>query len=143
MNTARNLIATHSPTNLFGQRSVLLELAHTAMHPSLDAKNQVLASKFLIRQLLERLRDTRAPFSQVKVYLDVFYKVRKMGLIKAELTGHSERKRDNFEEEFELINYIRTRRSTRDQDWTSYHSNEELLTNRLRWKIVEYLKYLS
>ena len=136
---------TTSPTthNLFEERSVLLELAHTAMHPSLDAKNRALASRFLIRQLLERLRDPRAPFSQVKVYLDVFHKVSIMGLIKAEDLGHPLRQRDNFDEEFEVINYIRTRRNTREKEWTSYHSNEELLTNRLRWKVVEFLKYLS
>ena len=89
MNTAIKFTENNdSPTNLFEQRSVLLELAHTAMHPSLDAKNRVLASRFLIRQLLERLRDPRAPFSQVKIYLDVFHKVLAMELIKTDLTGH-------------------------------------------------------
>ncbi len=143
MNSAINLEEMNteiSPTSLFEQRTVLLELANTAMHPSLGAENRILASRFLTRQLLERLRDPRAPFSQVKVYLDVFSKVLAMGLIKTE---HEKRSRDNFEEEFEVINYIRTRRNTREKDWTSYHSNEELLTNRLRWKVVEFLKYLS
>ncbi|MFT6067797.1 MAG: hypothetical protein ACJAT2_001140 [Bacteriovoracaceae bacterium] len=134
---------SHSPSSLFSERSTLLELATTAMHPSLDEKNRALASRFLMKQLLGKLKDPTAPFSQVKVYLDVFKKVSEMGLIKADQTGHQIRTRDNFENEFRLLTLIRNRRNTKQEEWGTYHSNEELVTNRLRWKIVEFLKYLT
>lgn len=138
-----NLRGNHSPSSLFTERSTLLELATTAMHPSLDEKNRALASRFLLNQLLRKLKDPRAPFSQVRVYLDVFQKVSEMGLIKADQTGHAKRGRDNFENEFKLLTLIRNRRNTKQEEWGSFHSNEELVSNRLRWKIVEFLKYLS
>jgi hypothetical protein len=148
MNTAtKNLTndvrGNHSPSSLFSERSTLLELAMTAMHPSLDEKNKVLASRFLIVQLLRKLKDPSASFSQVRVYLDVFKKVSEMGLIKTDQTGHEIRSNDNFENEFKQLTLIRNRRHTKQEEWGTYHSNEELVSNRLRWKIVELLKNLS
>jgi hypothetical protein len=138
-----NLRGTHSPSSLFSERSTLLELATTAMHPSLDEKNRALASRFLIRQLLGKLKDPRAPFPQVRIYLDVFEKVSEMGLIKPDQTAHDAGPRDNFINEFKLLTLIRNRRNTKQEEWGTSHSNEELVANRLRWKIVQFLKYLD
>ncbi len=141
--TINNARGTHSPSSLFAERSTLLELATTAMHPSLEPKNRALASRFLMKQLLGKLRDPAAPFAQVKVYLDVFKKLSEMGHIKTDQTGHQINSFDSFENEYKLLTLIRNRRNTKQEEWGTYHSNEELVTNRLRWKIVEFLKHLT
>ena len=136
-----------SKFNHFEERSILLNLATTAMHPSLDAGNRNLASKFLTKQLLRKLSNPEASLSEIKVYLDVFKEVMNLELFK---TDNNEKKwninkleeLNNFDEEFHHIDYIRSSKHLREKTRDQIHSSEELLINHLRWKVATFLEWL-